>query len=63
MKDGSGTLDLFQDVGSLSGPDERFGILVAMVALDDIVRQRNPELKQVVRTATSRVGPRQSLRP
>ena len=31
MKRGSGTLDLFQDVGGLCGPDEGLGMLVVMV--------------------------------
>ena len=31
MKDGSGTLDLFQDVGGLCGPDKGLGILVVTV--------------------------------
>jgi len=31
MKRGSGTLDLFQDVGGLCGPDEGFGMFVVMV--------------------------------
>jgi hypothetical protein len=31
MKDGSGTLDLFQDVGGLCGPDKGLGIFVVMV--------------------------------
>ena len=46
----SGTLDLFEDIGSLGGPDERLGALVVFV---DVFSDSHNQFFSIVKDAAS----------